>query len=157
MGMNLSLDEMLDELWHLSTHLVWQLRLDQERAFTDLGLSPMQAFTLMCVAHGIDQPSSLGFVLSTSPPGVSQMLASLEERALVRRELDSENKRKVRVLLTEQGKAVLEGMRENWKKVSRERFNRLDLEEVDMLRRIYHKLNEPLNPKDAPPTPEARS
>ncbi|WP_051195743.1 MarR family winged helix-turn-helix transcriptional regulator [Meiothermus rufus] len=155
--MNLSLDKMLDELWHLSTHLAWQLQLDQERAFSGLGLSPMQAFTLMCVAQGIDQPSSLGFVLSTSPPGVSQMLASLEERALVRRELDSQNKRKVRVLLTEQGEEVLERMRENWKKVSRERFARLDLEEVDMLRRIYLKLNEPLNPKDTPPTQEARS
>lgn len=140
MRMNFFLDEMLDELWQLSTHLVWQLRLDQQKAFEGLGISPMQAFALMCISEGIDQPSSLAFVMDASPPGVSQLLASLEERGLLRRELDVSDKRKVRILLTEAGHDFLGQMRAHWRAVSRERFARLSPEELRMLTQSYRKL-----------------
>lgn len=140
MRMNFFIDQTLDELWRLSTHLVWQLRLDQQRAFEGLGVSPMQAFALMCIAEGIDQPSGLAFVMDASPPGVSQLLAGLEERGLVRRELDASDKRKVRILLTESGKDFLGQMRKHWREVSRERFGRLSPEELSMLAQSYRKL-----------------
>ncbi len=143
MGMKFALDEILDELWQLSTHLVWQMRLDQQKAFQGLGISPMQGFALMCVSEGIDQPSGLAFVMDTSPPGISQLLAGLEDRGLVRRELDASNKRKVRILLTEEGKNFLVQMRKNWRDVSRERFTRLTPEEIRMLTQSYRKLTEP--------------
>lgn len=138
--MNYVLDETLDELWRLSTHLVWQMRLDQQKAFAGLGISLMQSFALMCISQGIDQPSSLAFVMDASPPGVSQLLTGLEERGLVRRELDASDKRRVRVLLTEAGKDFLERMREHWRTVSRERFARLTQEELSMLTESYRKL-----------------
>lgn len=140
MRMNFFLDETLDELWRLSTHLVWQLRLDQQKAFEGLGISPMQAFALMCISEGIDQPSSLAFVMDASPPGVSQLLAGLEERGLLRRELDASDKRKVRILLTEAGHDFLGQMRAHWRAVSRERFARLSPEELRMLTQSYRKL-----------------
>jgi DNA-binding MarR family transcriptional regulator len=150
--MKFALDKMLDELWQLTTHLVWQMRLDQQRAFGGLGVSPMQAFALMCISEGIDQPSGLAFVMDASPPGVSQLLAGLEERELVRRELDASNKRKVRILLTEEGKDFLVQMRKNWRDVSRERYARLSLEEITMLTRSYRKLTEPTHlDKEVPP------
>lgn len=151
MRMKFALDEMLDELWQLSTHLVWQMRLDQQKAFEGLGVSPMQAFALMCISEGIDQPSGLAFVMDASPPGVSQLLAGLEERGLVRRELDANNKRKVRILLTGAGKDFLAQMRKNWREVSRERYARLSPEEITMLTQSYRKLTEPAPDKDAPP------
>ncbi|ADD28256.1 transcriptional regulator, MarR family [Meiothermus ruber DSM 1279] len=139
MGMNI-LDEKLDELWRLTTHVVWQMRLDQQKAFEGLGVSLMQAFALMCISEGIDQPSSLAFVMDASPPGVSQLLASLEERGLVRRELDTSDKRKVRILLTDSGKDFLEQMRERWRAFSRERFGRLSPEELSMITQSYRKI-----------------
>lgn len=150
--MKFALDETLDELWQLSTHLVWQMRLDQQKAFAGLGVSPMQAFALMCVSEGIDQPSGLAFVMDASPPGVSQLLAGLEERGLVRRELDANNKRKVRILLTEEGKHFLVQMRKNWREVSRERYARLSPEEITMLTQSYRKLTEP-TPLEKDPQP----
>jgi len=148
MRMNL-LDETLDELWRLTTHVVWQMRLDQQRAFEGLGVSLMQAFALMCISEGIDQPSSLAFVMDASPPGVSQLLASLEERGLVRRELDASDKRKVRILLTESGQDFLQQMRERWRTLSRERFARLSPEELSMITQSYRKIIDP-NPTRGP-------
>jgi DNA-binding MarR family transcriptional regulator len=116
------------------------MRLDQQKAFAGLGISLMQSFALMCISQGIDQPSSLAFVMDASPPGVSQLLTGLEERGLVRRELDASDKRRVRVLLTEAGKDFLERMREHWRTVSRERFARLTQEELGMLTESYRKL-----------------
>ncbi len=152
--MKFALDETLDELWQLSTHLVWQMRLDQQKAFSGLGVSPMQAFALMCISEGIDQPSGLAFVMDASPPGVSQLLAGLEERSLVRRELDANNKRKVRILLTEEGKNFLVRMRENWREVARERYARLSPEEITVLTQSYRKLTEPTSPDKDPQPPE---
>lgn len=152
--MKFALDETLDELWQLTTHLVWQMRLDQQKAFSGLGVSPMQAFALMCISEGIDQPSGLAFVMDASPPGVSQLLAGLEERGLVRRELDANNKRKVRILLTEEGKDFLVQMRKNWRDVSRERYARLSPEEITMLTQSYRKLTEPTPPEKDPQPPE---
>ncbi|WP_233498264.1 MarR family winged helix-turn-helix transcriptional regulator [Meiothermus sp. QL-1] len=148
--MKFTLDEIMDEMWHLSSHLVWQMRLDQQRAFEGLGLSPMQAFALMCIAGGMDQPSALAFIMDASPPGISQLLAGLEERGLLRRELDPENKRKVRILLTQEGEELLEKMRQRWKEVSRERFGRLSAEELALLLASYRKLIEPRSEKGMP-------
>jgi DNA-binding MarR family transcriptional regulator len=148
--MKFTLDQALDQLWELSTHLVWQMRLDQQKAFETIGLSPMQAFSLMCVSEGIDQPSSLAFVMDASPSGVSQLLAGLEERGLVRRELDASNKRKVRIFLTAAGEDLLAQMRANWREVSRERYARLSPEELGLLTQSYRKLTEPVIPKEVP-------
>jgi DNA-binding MarR family transcriptional regulator len=137
------LDAALEELEQVTMRMIWQMRLDQQKAFEPLGVSPMQAFTLMSVEKGIDQPSALAFVMDASPPGVSQILAGLEERGYLRRELDADNKRKVRILLTEEGKAFLTQMHGQWRKVSRERYSRLTPEEIAMLTQSYRKLIEP--------------
>ncbi|WP_233493080.1 MULTISPECIES: MarR family winged helix-turn-helix transcriptional regulator [unclassified Meiothermus] len=136
-------DAALDALERLTLRLVWQFRIDQQRAFEPLGISPMQAFALMSVREGIEQPSSLAFVLDVSPSGVSQLLAGLEERGWVRRELDSKDRRQVRILLTEEGRAFLERLRKSWREVWRERYSRLSSKEIEMLCKSYRKLLEP--------------
>ncbi|MDX2005184.1 MAG: MarR family transcriptional regulator [Meiothermus sp.] len=138
-----SLDAALEELEQVTMRMVWQMRLDQQRAFEPLGVSPMQAFTLISVEKGVDQPSALAFVLDASPPGISQILAGLEERGLLRRELDADNKRKVRILLTEEGRHFLTQLHQRWREVSRERYSRLSPEEIAMLTQSYRKLIEP--------------
>jgi DNA-binding MarR family transcriptional regulator len=138
--MNFSLDAALEEFEHLALQLLWQIRLDQQRAFEPLGVSPMQGFAMFSIAQGVDQPSGLALVLDASPPGVSQLLSGLEERGWLRRELDPDNKRRVRILLTPQGKSVLEQMHLRWREVSRERYARLSPEEIGMLTQSYRKL-----------------
>ncbi len=137
------LDAALEELESITMQMIWQMRQDQQKAFEPLGISPMQAFTLMSVEKGVDQPSALAFLLDASPPGVSQILSGLEERGYVRRELDADNKRKVRVLLTEEGKSFLTQMHQSWRVVSRERYSRLAPEEIAMMTQSYRKLIEP--------------
>lgn len=143
MRMNCGFKDELQELEQLAIQLMWQLRLDQQRAFEPLGVSQMQAFALLSISQGFEQPGSLATVMETSPPGVSQLLSGLEERGWVRRELDPENKRKVRVLLTNEGKDFLRQMHQRWREVSRERYSRLDSEEINMLIQSYRKLVEP--------------
>ncbi|WP_245533676.1 MarR family winged helix-turn-helix transcriptional regulator [Calidithermus timidus] len=136
-------DAVLETLERLSLQLVWQFRLDLQRAFEPLGVSPMQAFALVSLREGIDQPSSLGFVMDVSPSGVSQLLAGLEERGWVRRELDRKDRRQVRVLLTEEGLGFLERLRKSWREISRERYSRLNSREIAMLCESYQKLLAP--------------
>jgi len=143
MGMKHPSDAALETLERLSLRLVWQLRLDQQRAFEPLGISPMQAFALMSLREGIEQPSSLAFVMDVSPSAVSQLLAGLEGRGWVRRELDRKNRRRVRVLLTAEGRAFLERLHQSWREVSRERYSRLSPKEIEMLCESYRKLLEP--------------
>jgi DNA-binding MarR family transcriptional regulator len=141
--MNRPEDAVLEALEQLTLQLVWQFRLDQQRAFEPLGVSPMQAFTLMAVQGGIAQPSALAFMMDISPSGISQILAGLEERGWVHRELDSKDRRQVRVRLTEAGQAFLEQLRKSWRKVWRERYSQLSLEEIEMLCESYRKLLKP--------------
>lgn len=143
MHMNFRIDAMLEEFDQIAMELLWQFKLDQQRAFEPLGVSPMQAFALRSIAQGIDQPSGLVQIMEASPSGVSQLLAGLEERGWVRRELDPNNKRKVRVLLTKGGKTFLEQMNQRWREISRERFARLDAEEIAMLIRSFRRLLDP--------------
>ncbi len=144
MYMNHLLDASLEELEQLTLKLIWQLRLDQQKAFEPLGVSPMQAFALMSIHQGIQQPSGLGFVMDLSAPSVSQILGGLEERGWVVRELDAHNRRQVRILLTQGGHDFLGKLREQWKGVAHERYARLSVEEINMLIQSYRKLVEPL-------------
>lgn len=143
MYMNHSLEASLGELEQLSLKLIWQLRLDMQRAFEPLGISPMQGFALFSIQQGVHQPSALAFVMDLSAPSVSQLLSGLEARGWLERELDSNNRRQIRILLTQEGQAFLDKMREHWKEVSCERYARLTPEEINMLIQSFHKLIDP--------------
>lgn len=75
------------------------------------GLPPLEAHVLMavCIAvdHGVEaRPSDIARRFRITPSAVSQTLKALEARGLVRRERSASDSRTVRVVLTEEGRAL---------------------------------------------------
>jgi DNA-binding MarR family transcriptional regulator len=132
-----------EELEQLSMRLMHEFRQDAFKALIPLGLTPMQAMGLVMVAKGCEQPSELAQELGTSPAGVSQLLAGLEERGWLGRSTAPEDRRKVRLSLTESGQAFIREVEQCWRAATAPRIRRLSLEEVQTLIQIYRKLLSP--------------
>lgn len=133
-----------EELEQLSMRLMHEFRQEAFKALIPLGVTPMQAMGLVMVEEGCEQPSELAEELGTSPAGVSQLLAGLEERGWLLRTTDSEDRRKVRLTLTPEGLAFIEQIEQCWRSATAPRVLRLSLEEVQTLIQIYRKLLGPV-------------
>ncbi len=74
---------------------------------------PSEVRLLFVIAHGLEMDergvkvSELSAMLEVAPPTVTPLIRSLEEHGLVLRRNDEEDRRAVRVLLSDQGRAVL--------------------------------------------------
>lgn len=85
---------------------------------------PSEVRLLFVIAHGLDMDergvkvSELSAMLKVTAPTVTPLIRSLEEHGLVLRRNDKEDRRAVRVLLTDQGRAVIQ-------KVARKRSEQL--------------------------------
>lgn len=132
--------ELIDELSDLTLPYMWRLRQDAVRAFEELGLRPFKALLLELIAQGLRHPKELSEVLDAVPPTISAMLGELEQRSLIRRDPDPDDRRRVQLRLTPAGEAMRAEMRAAWRRVSRERFEHLSRGELAALLRLYHKL-----------------
>lgn len=79
----------------------------------DVEIRPTEGMTLGCIWHMTKcgeqaiTPSELGKMLQISRPAVTAQLNRLERLGYVRREIDPHDKRRVQVLCTEKGEAIL--------------------------------------------------
>ncbi|MGQ9778726.1 MAG: MarR family winged helix-turn-helix transcriptional regulator [Bacillota bacterium] len=78
------------------------------------GLTPGEAHVLFCIgrAGGAEDPgirvSEISEALKVTSPTITQFLKSLEERGLVERSTDKEDRRAVRIKLTTKGARAIE-------------------------------------------------
>ncbi len=135
-------DVLITQLSELTLPLMWSLRQDAMRTFEPLGVRPIQALLFELIAHGIQQPKMLSDMLDILPPTISSMLADLENRGLIARSIDPQDKRRVQLELTEAGYELRHLMQEGWHKTGRERLGQLSVEELESLLAIYQKLLE---------------
>ncbi len=77
----------------------------------ELDLEFKDFLALTAIFEGIEYPKLICTRLATNPSDISRILEKLEEKHLVTRSLDTEDSRRIRVLLTEHGKATVEKMR----------------------------------------------
>ncbi|HEY4389747.1 MAG TPA: MarR family transcriptional regulator [Paenibacillus sp.] len=125
------------------------------RAITDERV-PRGEFVLMNViskmmhkhaldSEGDDKPgikvSELSNKMKISPPSVSQMVNSLEEKGLVERLTTRNDRRVVYVNLTEEGRSILKQTTDHFLTFSNEIARRLGHEETDHLIRLFNRLN----------------
>ena len=99
-------DLLIEELSEHTLQLMWTLRQEAMRAFEPLGMRPMKALLLELVGRGLVYPKELSDMLDTLPPAISAIVADLEERGLLRRGLDPNDKRKIRLELTPDGQTM---------------------------------------------------
>jgi len=133
-------DSLYDELGTVALDLAHHLRRDAQKAVEGMGVTQMQAYAIMLLTEGHTQPSSLAEAMGTSPPVLSQILAGLEERGWISRHPDPQDRRRVRLELSEEGRAFHAQMQEHWRAASAPRYQQLSLEEVHTLIRLYRKM-----------------
>jgi DNA-binding MarR family transcriptional regulator len=105
-------------------------------------LNPGAAILLEHVAKGVKHPKELANLLDTVPPVVSAILGELEGKGLIEREIDPNDKRRVRLKLSKQGKQLHERIRERSLALGGERLSKLSDEELSSLISIFRKLLE---------------
>jgi DNA-binding MarR family transcriptional regulator len=94
----------------LSMHAITALRALQheaQRAFEPLGLRPSQVLVLEMIQRGLDQPKLLADGLGTVQSAVTAVLNELQEVGLIDRSTDPEDRRRVRVSVTDHGRDML--------------------------------------------------
>jgi DNA-binding MarR family transcriptional regulator len=86
-------------------------------------IRPAQEFALQAILSGADNASDLGRRMSVTKQAAAKTIATLEERHYVAREPDPADKRRMRLYVTDHGRAMLrEGeqifdeLRQQWEK-----------------------------------------
>jgi len=123
----------------LALHAMTALRAVQhmaQRAFEPIGLSPSQVVVLSMIQRGIDQPKVLAEQLETVQSAVSAVLRELQGRGLVARAVDSNDRRRVHLQVTDAGLATLERAGEVWLATAAERLSAVPLDDLRATSRV---------------------
>lgn len=100
----------------------------------------------LCLLYALDRsggkalPSQLGDELAVTRANISGLLNALEKINLVRREIDTRDRRHIVVIITDDGRRVLQDAWPIYDQVMCERFQHLDQDEREMLLRILQKI-----------------
>lgn len=76
------------------------------------GLKPSEVMLIFCIRRGVQSESTgmkvseISNYLNVTSPTITQLIKGLEEQGLVEREMDQEDRRVVRIKLTEKGEDV---------------------------------------------------
>lgn len=132
--------DLICELSELTLPLMWSLRQDAVRAFESLGVRPVKALLIELIARGLQHPKDLSDVLDTVPPTISAMVAELEAKGFIGRQIDPDDRRRVQLALTPDGEALREQMRVAWIETGKERMQALSVDELTMLVTLYRKI-----------------
>ena len=121
----------------------WRNRLLVSQRFAPLGLNVLRALVLGLIERdGVRHPSALAEALELAPPAVSHLLTELEERGLITRSLDPEDRRRVRLELTPAGREALGRATEAWNELNASKLEALSHEEAVALRDLLRKVTE---------------
>jgi DNA-binding MarR family transcriptional regulator len=126
------------QLADLLHRLTRRLRRGQAQQLAPLGLTPAQERALRVITRG-DEPrrmTELADQLGIVPRSLTTVIDALEEAGLVRREVDSRNRRATLVHLTEKGAAVRDDMREARRRAAEDLFAPLAGDDREALARL---------------------
>lgn len=138
-----SRDTLVETLSELTLPVMWTMRQDAMRAFEPLGLRPIKALLLGLIAKGIQHPKQLADFMDTHPPAISNMVAELEDSGYITRQIDSSDKRRIQLTLTEHGESYMLQLGEAWHKISLERAKDLSNEELSIMISVFQKMMGP--------------
>lgn len=130
-------ERLLHDLASLTLPLMWSLRQASMRALEPHGLRPIQALVLASIAQGHGSPKALSEIVETAPPMMSSLLGDLEDRGLVTRSPDPEDRRRIRVDATDAGHALARAVDDAWAEASRERFADVSDDDLRTLVDVY--------------------
>ncbi len=109
-----------NELGSYGLQIMWKLKQRAAQAFEPLGLRPNRVLVLESIALGHTQPKDLHKVLGIVPPAISTIVAELEARGLLTRQVDPHDGRRVNLQLTAEGKEIRQQVHRAWNEAHRE-------------------------------------
>ncbi len=105
-----------------------------------LGISAAQYAIMVSLANGVDSASGLCRSVSYDPGAMTRMIDRLERKELVRRVPCSEDRRVMRLALTEEGKAVYPQLVERAATVLNRRLRGFTKDEVRQLEHLLERM-----------------
>ena len=137
-----SKQDLIAEIDTLIMPLMSLMQQDFLESIKPFSLNPGAAILLEHVAKGVKHPKELANLLDTVPPVISALVGELEDKGLIERQIDPEDKRRVKLTLSKQGKDLHEKIRERSLALGGERLSKLSDGELTSLIRIFRKLLE---------------
>jgi DNA-binding MarR family transcriptional regulator len=134
--------DLIAELDTLVLPLMNLMQQDFLESIKPFSLNPGAAILLEHVAKGVKHPKELAGLLDTVPPVISALLGELEGKGLIERQIDPDDKRRVKLTLSKEGKELHEKIRERSLALGGERLSKLSDTELSSLIRIFRKLLE---------------
>lgn len=142
-------DALIDELQALVFLMGRLMTFRYAEGATPDGLSLPQYMLLRTVEHhGSMRVSDIAASLGTKAPAVSMLLQGVEERDLIVREHDSDDRRVILVSLTKKGHSAVKTAEHVRREMTRRLTSSLTLEELRTLVRIQTKLAEAVAAED---------
>ncbi len=130
-----------------------KLRVFEDQLFASYALTPQQ-YNILRLLYAVAPESvptlALAQRLVSRAPDITRMLDKLEERKLIERERNAENRRVVRICITAEGKRLLQEVKEPLKKCHREQLGHLTREELDQLIELLRKARTPHESQESP-------
>lgn len=134
--------DLIAELDTLVMPLMSLMQQDFLESIKPFSLNPGAAILLEHVAKGVKHPKELAQLLETVPPVISALLGELEGKNLIQRQIDPDDKRRVQLTLSKEGKRLHEKIRERSMQLGGERLSKLSEKELSNLITIFRKLLE---------------
>ena len=111
-----------------------------ETELEPLGITAAQYVILLNLANGVDSASGLCRSVSYDPGAMTRMLDRLEKKHLVRRVPCADDRRVMRLALTDEGKAVYPQLVERAATVLNQRLRGFTKDEVRQLERLLERM-----------------
>ncbi len=132
------------QLADLLQRLTRRLRRAQAERLAPLGLTPAQERALRMITRSGEplRMTELADHLGIVPRSVTTVIDALEQAGLVRREIDPQNRRAIRLHLTERGGAVRDEMRQARRRAAEDLFAPLPVSDREALGEILSRLDQ---------------
>ena len=111
-----------------------------EAELAPFGITAAQYVIIVNLANGVDSASGLCRSVSYDPGAMTRMLDRLQKKGLVRRVPCSEDRRVMRLALTEEGKAIYPQLAERSVAVLNSRLRGFTKDEVRQLEQLLNKM-----------------
>ncbi len=124
-------------LMEISRNFGWKCM----QRLNELEIQPRQLPVLITIANreGISQ-KTLAEVLHNTPPTVNVSVQRLEKAGLVSRQRDQKDQRKIHVMLTDQGRKLINSLKESMKQLEGEMFQGFSEKELLEVRGYFERM-----------------
>jgi len=139
------------EMIYLMARLFYGMRNKCEEALKPYGLTSMQ-FTILSTLSNLPGLSSaeLSRRFNVTPQTMGEMIVNLEKRSLVAREQDPQNRRALKLALTDEGRKLLRKGEEAMLGVEADMFGAMAARDREALRATLQSLHGRINPSAEP-------